>query len=241
MLCPNIKIIELILLNPQKYRSLKIINKVVSSREKYTPSRKIKIDINNPPKTYDDISRISFDENKKVSDNINITKVNDIKPHSKNFYNDFDKNNKKSYTPSSSSINIRKNNDIKIKDNDIIYSMRENNNYINHTNYNFKNNKPLKYGSSKYMNTNNSINDEYSENSHRDFERKYIIKQRDFYHEKSAMRQKPGILFNNNFNNGNYTIGYNSSSNSEENYDFRKENQLNYDYKTRNNDYDNNN
>ena len=92
MLCPNIKIIELILLNPQKYRALKIINKVVSSREKYTPSRKIKIDINNPPKTYDDISRISFDENKKVSDNINITKVNDIKSHSKNFYNDFDKN-----------------------------------------------------------------------------------------------------------------------------------------------------
>ena len=55
------------------------------------------------------------------------------------------------------------------------------------------------------------------------------------------MRQKPGILFNNNFNNGKYTLGYNSSSNSEENYDFRKENQLNYDYKTRNNDYDNNN
>ena len=141
MLCPNIKIIELILLNPQKYRTLKIINKVVSSREKYTPSRKIKIDINNPPKTYDDISRISFEENKKI-DNINLSKVNEIKSHSKNFYNEFDKN-KKSYTPSSSSINIRKNNNIKINDNDIIYSMRENNNYINHTNYNFKNNKPF--------------------------------------------------------------------------------------------------
>jgi hypothetical protein len=91
MLCPNIKIIELILLNPQKYRCLKIINNIVSSKEKYNPERKVKSEKINIQKTYDDIPRISFDENKKVSEHFHI----------KNIYNNEFEKNKKSYTPSS--------------------------------------------------------------------------------------------------------------------------------------------
>ena len=227
MLCPNIKIIELILLNPQKYRCLKIINNIVSSKEKYNPERKVKSEKINIQKTYDDIPRISFDENKKVSEHFHI----------KNIYNNEFEKNKKSYTPSSSSLNIRKNIENKIIDNEIIYSMRDNDNNNNYNNKNYNNfksnNKLLKYESSKYINTNS---EEYSDNSNRDFDRRYIIKQRDFYHEKSAMRQKPGILFNNNLS-GKYSL----SNNSEENYDFDKDNNLNYNYKRRNNNYDNTN
>ena len=71
MLCPNIKIIELILLNPQKYKKLKIVSGPISSSVQSMERREKE---KNKMPIYDDIPRISYDSESKRTESLQQSK-----------------------------------------------------------------------------------------------------------------------------------------------------------------------
>ena len=144
MLCPNIKIIELILLNPQKYKKLKIIDGPVSSyqshKEKESKSR-----------LYDDIPRISYDSDTKRNDQSSLSNIPPTKYKNQRNYDILSKQDNL-YEPQSNESNYRtlyydnnRRGDLDIEDD----SMNNSTNII-------MNSTPRKYLTDKRINRNSS-------------------------------------------------------------------------------------
>ena len=217
LLCPNIKLIELILLNPQKFKKLKIVNNIYklnsnqtnNNNNLYVPSTASKItktpstekiytyhkkinEINNFDSSFDDIN----DNNNKpllnnthTNNNLNL----EIKTTGKKMFRQYSNPDLKFENFTTTNKKYLENNSHykQINKNLDFYDMKKyslnNNNNINNKQIKYE-----KYKTSKYVNTRNS--DDFSlNNSTQRYEKKYM---RDYDNIENAIKQKPGELFN---------------------------------------------